>query len=168
MTLSSPAEQDDDVDEPAPSSRRPADPHDVRLVPAALAAWGAVAAGLGSTATTVLVSGALAALGAVLALWLSGRMRVRGTRGGVAARIGLQVALTAGVVAACLVAVGAHHAARADHPLTASMSAGGQVEIEGTVLSDPAAGIRGQVRVSLAIEPTGQVLAFAPPGEGRL
>jgi hypothetical protein len=168
VTSSSPAEQDDDADEPVASSRRPADPHDVRLVPAALAAWGAVAAGLGSTATMVLISGALAAVVAALALWLSGRVRVRGTRGGVVARIGLQVALTAGVVAACLAAVAVHHSARADHPLTASMSAGGNVELDGTVLSDPAAGMRGQVRVGLAVEPSGQVLAFAPPGERRL
>src|SRR5699024_4872170 len=133
----------EEADEPAASSRRPPDPHDIRLVPAALAAWAAVAAGLGSGTTLVMLSAAFAAVLAALALWLSVATRARGTRGGLAARVWLQAALVSGVVAACLVGVAVHHAARADHPLTASIEEGGRVELRGTVLSDPEVGVRG-------------------------
>ncbi|MGC5629168.1 ComEC/Rec2 family competence protein [Georgenia sp. Z1344] len=163
----------DTSDEPV--APRPPDPHDVRLVPLALATWVAMGVGLGLSTPVVAGGSVLAGAGAVLAAVVATRRR--SSTPSVVLR---QAALVLAGVAMALAVVGLHHAAREGQPLAQLAEEGASVVVEAVVLTDPDGAGRGQDRFTVDVrsvgparDPTrsgadGTVLVLAPPGEDRL
>lgn len=154
--------------------RRPADPHDVRLVPLAIAAWLATGMSLGWGAGVAWQVGAVAGPVTVLVLLLAARYRTHRS-----APLLLQCALVLGGSVAALAVVGLHHAERADQPLTSLAADGAEVAVHGVVLTDPDDGMRGLSRFTIDLtragpigrppaDADGSVLVMAPTGEARV
>ncbi|WP_448059885.1 ComEC/Rec2 family competence protein [Cellulomonas hominis] len=120
-------------------------PLDLRLVPAALAAWCAAY-------VVVVMPVRVAALGAVLAGVAAGVATVRHPTP--ARRARGQVVLVAGIVAAVLGAGAVQLAARQSGGLAAAVAERAPVEVAGTVRSDPQplAGAPGRFRVLLSVD----------------